>query len=39
MKDKNELKRTLPFVIEFVKFTSGFAALIALGLLVLNAAS
>jgi hypothetical protein len=32
-------RRALPFFVEFVKFATGFAAIIAVGLLSLHAAS
>jgi len=32
-------RRLLPYFIDFVKFSAGFAAIIALGLLTLRAAS
>ena len=32
-------RRALPFVVEFVKFASGFAAIIAVALLTLHVAS
>lgn len=36
-KDRNgSLKRALPFVIEFVKFSTGFVAIVALALLTLR---
>jgi len=33
------MRRTLPYFVEFIKFASGFAAIIAVALLVLRAAS
>jgi hypothetical protein len=33
------MRRALPYVIEFVKFSSGFAAIVAVALLVLRVAS
>lgn len=33
------MRRTLPFFIEFVKFSAGFSLLIAVALIALNAAS
>ena len=39
-KNKNDTeRRTLPFFIEFVKFTTGFAVIVAAALLALNIAS
>ena len=32
-------RRMLPFVIEFVKFSTGFAVIVAVALLMLNVAS
>lgn len=32
-------KRVLPFFVEFVKFSTGFAVIIAIALIALNAAS
>lgn len=36
---KNNTRRALPFFVEFVKFASGFAAIIAVALLSLHVAS
>ncbi|TSC70394.1 MAG: hypothetical protein G01um101449_368 [Parcubacteria group bacterium Gr01-1014_49] len=36
---KDKAKRALPFFIEFVKFASGFAAIVAVALLSLHVAS
>jgi len=40
-KDKNidKERRMLPFFIEFVKFTTGFAVIVAVALLMLNVAT
>ena len=39
-KNKNDTeRRMLPFFIEFVKFTTGFAVIVAVALLALNIAS
>lgn len=39
-KNKNDTeRRMLPFFIEFVKFTTGFAVIVAVALLSLHAAS
>ena len=38
-KDRDTGRRMLPFFIEFVKFSSGFAAIIAAALLTLHVAS
>lgn len=35
----SKARRILPFLIEFVKFSTGFAAIIAVALLALHAAS
>jgi hypothetical protein len=39
MKDNNNSEKKFPFVVEFIKFASGFAVIIAAGLLVLKVAS
>ncbi len=38
-RDDEKERRILPLVIEFVKFSSGFAAIVAVALLMLQAAS
>lgn len=39
MNNLKNKKRMLPFVVEFVKFATGFAAIIAVALLTLHVAS
>jgi hypothetical protein len=39
MNDPDNNKKKLPFVVEFLKFSSGFVALVAAALLVLRVAS
>lgn len=34
-----ERRRMLPFIVEFVKFSAGFAVIIAVGLVALHAAT
>lgn len=36
---RNNAQRALPFFVEFVKFSSGFAAIVAVALLSLHVAS
>lgn len=37
--NNNRRKATLPFFVEFVKFSTGFAVIVAIGLIGLHAAS
>lgn len=37
--DKKTERRALPFVVEFVKFSTGFAVIVAVALLTLHVAS